>query len=79
MKLRKKYKTKFDYSIRWFFVLSLILFTFSLCYLLPKTFITNETNLNLKNEISSLEKNNDTLKAENGLLDDRFETMEVEK
>ena len=63
MKLKKKFKTKFDYSIRMFFTLSLILFIFSLCYLLPKTYLTIENNISLKNEIASLETNNDTLKA----------------
>ena len=79
MKLKKKYKTKFDYSIRMFFVLSLLLFTFSLVYLLPKTFLTNESNILIEKENASLNETNDTLKAENGLLDDRYETMELEK
>ena len=79
MKLKKKYKTKFDYSIRMFFVLSLLLFTFSLVYLFPKTFLTNESNILIEKENASLNETNDTLKAENGLLDDRYETMELEK
>ena len=79
MKLKKKYKTKFDISVRYFFLMSLILFVFAMAVLLPYVNLAKLNNISLNNEIASLEENNDTLKAENGILDDRFETMELEK
>ena len=79
MKLKKKYKTKFDNSVKWFFVLSLIMFAFTMSVLLPYVTLAKANNVSLRNEIASLEEHNNTLKAENGILDDRFESMELDK
>lgn len=78
MKLKKKYKTKFDRSVKYFFLMSLFIFIFSLGVLLPYVSLTKANNFTLNNEIASLKDNNDTLKVENGLLDDRYETMELD-
>jgi len=76
MKLRKKHLTKFDYSVRTFFVLSVLLLAFSFLFLSPAVDKLNVQNQTLTAEIASLEQQNATLKAENGTLEQPTETMD---